>query len=254
MSSMQLIERAFAVLNVVAHAGEGVTLTQVAKQAHLPKTTAFRLLATLEQLEAVERVDAGRGYKIGRTILALAAQSPHAENLAAIAQPYLQELHEALGETVALTLPESDNAYVVAQITSQHAIQVRDWTGERIPMYVQSTGRVFLAARSAEALERYLARPLMAYTKKTICEPEAMRQMLAQVAAQGYAWVFEEFEEGLVAVAAPVRDQSGKVVAAVNAFGPGFRFPGQGQQERVTHLVVDMAQRLSEQLRMRSFQ
>ena len=85
----------------------------------------------------------------------------------AVAHPYLQELNETLGETVALALPAGDNAYLVDQIKSDHAIQVRDWTGVQIPMYLQSTGRVFLAARSDLALERYLSASRMAYAAKS---------------------------------------------------------------------------------------
>jgi DNA-binding IclR family transcriptional regulator len=176
------------------------------------------------------------------------ANVPHAETLAVIAQPYLQALQEAIGESVALTLPEGDNAYVVTQITSQQAIQVRDWTGIRIPMYLQSTGRLFLAERTTQALDRYLARPLMPYTSKTICEPDGLRRVLAQIGQQGYAWVFEEFEEGLTALAVPVRDASGSVIAAVNVFGPAFRFPAPGQQAEITRLAQLTAQQIMARL------
>jgi len=127
----------------------------------------------------------------------------------AVAHPYLQELNETLGETVALALPAGDNAYLVDQINSDHAIQVHDWTGVQIPMYLQSTGRVFLAARSDLALVR----------------------------AQGFAWVAEEFGQGLTAVAAPVRNPTGKVVAAVNAFGPSFRFSARGRRQLAAQAV-----------------
>jgi DNA-binding IclR family transcriptional regulator len=142
-------------------------------------------------------------------------------------------------------LPEGDNAYVVTQTVSQQAIQVRDWTGIRIPMYVQSTGRVFLAERTPEALARYLAQPLQPYTSQTICDPVQLRGVLSEVRVQGYAWVFEEFEEGLTALAAPIRDSNGRVVAALNVFGPTFRFPALGQQDAVTRLVLATAQQIA---------
>ncbi len=252
LSNMQLVERVFCVLRVVAGGEEGVGVTQIAQRSGLPKSTVSRICTTLEQLEMVERLpgkDAGgRGFKIGRGLVELVARVPHVETLTAIAQPYLQELQEAIGETVALTLPEGDNAYVVSQITSQQAIQVRNWTGMRIPMYVQSTGRVFLAERTSEALARYLSQPLYPYTSKTICDPAQLRQVLTEVGNQGYAWVFEEFEEGLTALAAPVRDATGRVVAAVNVFGPAFRFPAVGQQAEVTRLALLTAQQIAARL------
>jgi DNA-binding IclR family transcriptional regulator len=248
LSNMQLVERVFAVLGALATT-EGANVTQIAQQTGLAKSTVSRICATLEQLNMVERRSpqelGGRGFKIGRGLVALTAHVPQAQALTAIAQPYLQQLQEAIGESVALTLPEGDNAYVVIQITSQQAIQMRDWTGVRIPLYVQSTGRVFLAERPAEGLERYLQQPLLPYTNKTIGSPAELQRVLAQVRAQGYAWVFEEFEEGLAALAAPVRDTDGRVMAAVNVFGPTFRFPAPGQQATVTHLTMQTARQIA---------
>lgn len=248
LSSLPLVERVFAILQVISATAEGAGVTQIAQQTGLPKSTVSRICATLEQLALVTRLPGkeagGRGFKIGPALIALVANVPHRESLAAIAQPYLQRLQEAVGETVALTLPEGDNAYVVSQITSQQAIQVRDWTGVRIPMHVQSTGRVFLAERTDEALDRYLAQPLLPYTSKTICEPAQLRLILTQVREQGYAWVVEEFEEGLTALAVPVRNAAGQVIAAVNVFGPTFRFPATGRQAAITQLTVQSAQQI----------
>lgn len=248
MSNVGLIERVFALLRVVAATAEGATVTQLAKETGLPKSTVSRLLAALEQVEAVTRASAGHGFTIGPGLVALVAQVPHPQTLSTIARPYLQALQEAIGETVALTLPEGDDAYVALQLTSHHAIQVRDWTGVRIPMYVQSTGRVFLAARPDEALARYLAGPLHPYTAKTIVTPTDLQTELDRVRADGYAWVSEEFEEGLTAVAAPVYDGTGHVVAAVNAFGPTFRFPATGQQATITRQVIAAAQQIAVRL------
>ena len=253
VSNTQFVARVFAVLRVIAGA-EGVGVTQIAQETGLAKSTVSRICTTLEQLTLVERLTAhdgaghlvnSRGFKIGPGLVALVANVPHIETLAVIAQPYLQALQEAVGETVALTLPEGDNAYVVTQITSRQAIQVRDWTGIRIPMYLQSTGRVFLAARTPDALDRYLAQPLLPYTSKTICDPLQLRGELAQVRAQGYAWVVEEFEEGLTALAVPVRNRNGQVVAAINIFGPSFRFPATGRQAEVVCLALAAAQQLA---------
>lgn len=247
LSSMQLVERVFAVLRVVA-TEQGAGVTQIAQQTGLAKSTVSRICTTLEQLSMVERLadnEAGRGFKIGRGLVGLVAHVSHGETLATIAQPYLQELQEAVGESVALTLPEGDQAYVVAQITSQQAIQVRDWTGVRLPMYVQSTGRVFLAGRTAAALDRYFAQPLAPYTERTICDPVQLRRELTQIREQGFAWVFEELEEGLTAMAAPIHDAEGRVIAAVNVFGPSFRFPASGQQAAITRLAQGTAKQIA---------
>lgn len=248
MSNMQLVERVFAILRAVAACGDEVGVTQLAQQTGLAKSTVSRICSTLERLEALERMPESNHFKIGRGLVALVANLPHTENLVAIAHPYLQELNERFGETAAITLPEGNNAYVADQIASDRAIQVRDWTGMRIPMYVQSTGRIFLAERSSAAIDLYLATPLQPYTAKTVCNPTQFKALLAEVQTQGFAWVFEEMEEGMSAVAAPVRDRTGKVVAAVNVFGPSFRFPGDYAQEEVTRAVVATANQITTRL------
>ncbi|MFN8445461.1 MAG: IclR family transcriptional regulator [Caldilineaceae bacterium] len=238
----------FALLRVVSAHPEGASVTLLAQQTGLAKSTVSRICATLERLEALTRLPDNNRFQIGRGLVALVANLPYSENLIAIAHPYLQQLNQEIGETVAITLPEGDSAYVAYQITSNHAIQVRDWTGMRIPMYVQSTGRVFLAERSSDALDRYFATPRQPYTTKTICDPIQLRTLLDQIKEQGYAWVIEEFEEGLSAVAAPIRDGPDIVVAAVNVFGPSFRFPGESRQELVAERVMAAAQQISARL------
>lgn len=233
MSNMQLVERVFSVLRVVAATADGASVTNLAQQTGLAKSTVSRICATLEGLQAIERLSDNNRFKIGRGLVALVLPNlPHSENLVAIAHPYLQELNAAIGETAAITLPEGDYAYVAQQIASDHAIQCRDWTGVRIPMYVQSTGRVFLAERTAEAMERYFAARATPTPQKQFAIQNKFEALLAEIKKQGFAWVFEEFEEGLSAVAAPVSDGTGRVVAAVNLFGPSYRFPGEGRQTR----------------------
>jgi DNA-binding IclR family transcriptional regulator len=245
LSSAHVVDRAFAVLSAVAQDARGATVTQVCARTTLPKSTVSRLMLSLERLTMLERAPDSRMYRIGPGLLGLVAHVPHVEGLTSRAQPILQALHDEVGETVALTLPEGDHAYVASQINSSHAIQTRDWTGQRIPMYAQSTGRVFLAARAPAALARYLAKPRTPYTSKTRVSAAQLRAALAEVRAQGYAWVYEEFEDGLVAVAAPVHDRDGQVIAAVSIFGPGFRFPGARQQRAITRSVLAAAAALS---------
>lgn len=253
LSSAHVVDRVFAVLGAVAAEPEGATVSHVVARTALPKSTVSRFLLSLERLNMLDRAPDGRAYRIGRGLLGLVAQVPRAEGLSALAQPILQALHDELRETVALTLPDGDNAYVVAQINSNHAIQTRDWTGLHIPMYAQSTGRVFLAARPARALKRYLAVTRTPFTAKTRVSATQLRAALDAVRRQGYAWVFEEFEDGLVALAAPVHNSAGHVIAAISCFGPSFRFPGGARGQRTaTASVVAAAQTLSARLQAQS--
>jgi len=245
MSSIQSVERAFSILEAVAAQSDGVGLTEIANRVDLPKSTVSRMLATLESLAVVERLPDREGIRLGPKILALALQVPYSRQLAALARPYLLELAEATGEAVGLCLPDGDQAFYIDQVQSRHHVQVRDWTGTRFPMHVVSSGKVFLAAWDEAALARYLERPLVKYTAKTIADPAGLKKQLAQVRQQGCCWAIEEFEEGLVAVSAPVYDPAGQIAAALNIYGPAFRFPRKGDFEAVTGLLLDVCGRMT---------
>lgn len=248
MSSIQSVERAFLILEAVAAHPGGVGVSEIARQVGLPKSTVARLLATLAGLAAVERLPNSDRVRLGRTMLSLALQVPYPRQLSALARPFLLDLAEATGEAVSVCLPDGEQVFYADQVQSRHRVQVRDWTGERVPMHGVSAGKVFLASWEKGALARYWERPLIRYTLQTAAEPQELGQQLEQIRQQGYCWAVGEFEEGLTGLAAPVRDGSGRVVAALNIFGPSFRFPREGQQEHVAQLLVEACGRMGARL------
>lgn len=246
MSRVQSIERAFAVLSALKDGPIGVT--EVAERADLPKSTAARMLATLSHEGAVEQVPGGTNYRLGPRIVTLAEGVVPVRSLVATARPILEELAAATGETAGLSVAEGYVVHYVDQVGTSHQVQVRDWTGTRVPMHAVSSGLVFLAHLPPAALEAYLARELEAFTPRTLTDPAALRERLAQVRVDGYAWVHEEFAEGLSSVAAAVVESSGSVVAAIHLHGPAYRFPA-GAEQRIGEFVLEAATRASERLR-----
>ncbi len=246
MSDIQSVKRAFAILKTIAAHPGGIGLGRMAKQVDLPKSTVSRMVSTLKTIKAVERAPYGEGFRIGPETVALALQPPY---LITIAQPYLIELVQTANETVNLCLPDGDQTHYVDQVQSQHEVQVRDWTGIRTSfLHVISPGKIFLAYWPEERLEDYLARPLERFTRHAITDPDILRQHLAEIRQQGYAWVYEEFERGLVGVSAPIQNRAGQVIAAVNVSGPLFRFPLEGRDNEITRLVVETSRQISQQL------
>ena len=120
---------------------------------------------------------------------------------------------------------------------TSHQVQVRDWTGTRVPMHAVSSGLVFLAQLPSSTLDAYLSRDLESFTPRTITSPDALRERLAQVRIDGYAWVHGEFAEGLSSVAAGVADATGVLAAAVHVHGPAYRFP-QGRETEFGEQVL----------------
>ena len=235
---VQSIERAFAVLDAVARRPAGVTA--LAGRVGLPKSTVARLLASLEELGAVER-DTARGWRVGPRVAALAETVSPERSLGALARPALVELVRSLGEDAGLGLPDGRDVLYVEQVESDHPVQVRDWAGTRAPMHAVPSGLVLLADWPASAVDEYVAQGLAALTARTVVKPEELRRRLDDVRRTGYAWGLEEFADGINSVAAPVRDPRGKVVAAIHAHGPAYRFPADGEKDRITGEVAAAA-------------
>ena len=246
MSRVQSIERAFAVLGALADGPIGVT--EVAERAALPKSTAARMLATLTHEGAVEQVPGDTRYRLGPRIATLAEGVVPVRSLIAMARPILEELAAETGEAAGLSIAEGFVVHYVDQVGTSHQVQVRDWTGTRVPMHAVSSGLVFLAQLPESTLDVYLEHPLDAFTPRTLTAPDALRERLAQVRVDGYAWVHEEFAEGLSSVAAGVADATGSLAAAVHVHGPAYRFP-QSDESEIGGQVLAAATRASERLR-----
>ena len=249
MGSVQSVERAFAVLGRLASGPAGVT--ELADRVELPKSTVSRLLSTLQAVGAVEQISPGGPYRIGKGLLAIAAAVAPAPRLVDLARPHLVELVQATGEAAGLSVLEGQEVHYLDQVDSPNAVRVRDWTGERLAPHAVSSGLVLLAFAPAARVEEYLRRPLTRFTAATIVDPAALRARLNGVREDGYGWVREEFEEGTSSVAAPVRDASGAVVAAIEAHGPAYRFPPASRDAEIAELVAVVARRVSGRLAAR---
>ena len=174
MSSVQSVERAFTVLRCLAGGPAGVS--EVAERSHLPKSTVSRLLSTLNELGAVDQLGAGGDYRIGDLMVELAAAAQPGRSLVAIARPHLVQLREALGEATGLSVLDGHDVLYLDQVEADHPVQVRDWTGERLPAHLVSSGLVLLAGASAAVLDEFLSGTLPRATARTVTDPELIRR------------------------------------------------------------------------------
>jgi DNA-binding IclR family transcriptional regulator len=247
MSRVQSIERAFSVLATLADGPLGVT--EVAERARLPKSTAARLLASLTREDVVEQQPGSTRYRLGPRLLSLAAGLRPTRGLIATAHPFLVELALRTGEAAGLSVPDESTIHNIDQVESPTPVQVREWTGTRIPLHAVSSGQVVLANVSPAELERYLGERLERFTARTLVDAAALRERLHEVRRDGYAWAREEYAEGIVSIAAPIADADGEVVAAVHVHGPSYRFPVPGQETAIAEAVLEAAARIAARLR-----
>ena len=244
--TVQSIKRSFALLRALALGPVGVT--ELAERVDLPKSTVARLLGSLEEEQAVEQTEAGGEYRLGPGLIDLAGSAPRGRNLVATARPHLLELAESIDEVAGLSIIDGGQVYYLDQTESSSNIQVRDWTGEYAPLHAVPSGLVILAHQPERFIEGYLAVPLMQCTSWTTTDPDELRERLEHVRSIGYAWVYEEFAEGINSVAAPVFESDGSVEAALHVHGPAYRFPNPDDTHDHGMAVIEAASRLSMQL------
>lgn len=243
MSSVQSVQRAFQILEALAVSPAGVS--EMSRRVDLPKSTVARLLATLEDEGAVERRADGLTYRVGPTLRSLAASIDGSIGLIDLVRPSLTRLAALTNETAGFAVAEGNQVHYLAQVDSDRNVQVRDWTGELIPMHLVPSGLVMLAHRSPEEMNEYVSRVLESTTAKSLTDPDGLRARLEEIRQTGFAWVRGEFDEAINSVGAAVTDATGQVLGAVHIHGPAYRFPAPGDDDRLAALVIDAAGRLA---------
>ncbi|MEU4572897.1 MULTISPECIES: IclR family transcriptional regulator [Nonomuraea] len=237
--SVQSVDRAIAILEILARDGAS-RVTDLAAELDVHKSTAFRLLAALEQGGLVEQSgDRGR-YRLGFGVVRLAGAATAQLDLAKESREVCLRLAGELGETVNVAVPRDGCAVNISQVRGPSAISGHNWVGQRTPAHATSSGKVLLAF-GALALPEVLDR----FTPLTITDARLLG--LAEIRRRGWAFTVEELELGLNAVAAPVRGGDGAVVAAVSVSGPSYRLTPQRLPE-VGEVMADGAREISQRI------
>ncbi len=245
MAGVQSIERAFAILRALAVRASGVT--ELAERVDLPKSTVARLLGALETEGAIEQTETGGEYRLGQAMQEIAGGSSQGKSLIAAAHPFLIDLSEQTGEASGLDTYDGGEVSFMDLVEADQDVQIRDWTGEGGPAHSLSAGLVILAHLPESEIRKYVRRGLVAQTPHTLTTEEELRERLVQARSAGYAWVYEEFAEGINSVAAPIFGPDG-VMAALRVHGPSFRFPDPDKTHDIGLLAAGAAAELSEQL------
>jgi DNA-binding IclR family transcriptional regulator len=221
---VQSVDRAVSVLEILAQRGEA-GVSEVAADIGVHKSTAFRLLAALEDRELVEQTQERGKYRLGFGILRLASAVPGRLDVTQQARPVCEQLAAQLGETVNIAVRRSHFVVNIDQARGPSAVATHNWIGELTPLHATSSGKVLLAYMTADERREVLASSgLTRLTPHTITSARELEAQAEAAARDGYASSVEELEEGLNAIAAPVRDHTGEVIAALSVSGPVYRF------------------------------
>ncbi|MBB3457618.1 DNA-binding IclR family transcriptional regulator [Rhizobium sp. BK313] len=212
-----VIERMVDVFALLERTPEGATIREVVKAVKLSRTTVYRMLNTLSAHDFVHRSPAGT-YTLGRRLLTLAAHvAPNVASydLLAIAQPHLNQMSDVTGEGGKLTVLSGDEILVVAASQGRGQYALTATAGQRLPIHAGAAGKVLLAFSPQEDIDRRLSK-LDPLTNQTISDPARMLEELALLRERDWARDTGEQMVGVHAFAAPVRDASNAVIAAVS--------------------------------------
>jgi IclR family acetate operon transcriptional repressor len=244
--SLQSVNRALTALELVADAGE-LGVSELGRQLGVHKATASRLAAVLAERGLLERDPVTERYRIGFGLVRLAGAAMSGLDLVRLARPILETLAERVREASNLGVRSGDDVVYIDQIAGSRSIVTVSWVGRRTPLHCTSNGKVLLAFAEERERERFLAEPLESYTSHTITDPTALRAELESIRRRGYGQAVEELEDGLNAVAAPVRQADGRVIAALGVSGPAFRMHAV-DIPRIGLLTAEAAHAVSRQL------
>ncbi len=244
---VQSLDRGLAVIRAFGPDRERLSLSEVARATGLTRAATRRFLLTLVKLGYVR--NDGREFSLRPRVLELGYAYLSGLAMPEVAAPHLEELVARVRESSSISVLDGDHIVYVARVPTKRIMTVAISVGTRFPAYATSMGRVLLAGMSEEDLDRYLAEAdFQPITGRTATDPVRLREIVADVARQGYAIVDQELEEGLRAVAAPIRTGD-SVTAAINLSAHASRVSMAAMRTDLLPALLETASRIESDLK-----
>ncbi|WP_127904157.1 IclR family transcriptional regulator [Solirhodobacter olei] len=221
---IQSLERAAAILDVIARSPDGIGLSEISQKVGLHSSTAFHLLKTLVHIGYVVQSNESKRYRVGARIFGLAAGALDDNTLLVLGAPVLERLSAETGEAAHLAIRSQTDILMVARTAAPGLLQLADRPGAVRPAHATAIGKMLLASMPVEpcrALVHTLA--LERYTRNTITEAETLLNEIEDIRASGMAHDRCEFDGDVRCIAVPVRDFAGRSIAAMGISGPVWR-------------------------------
>jgi IclR family transcriptional regulator, KDG regulon repressor len=231
--NVRAVERALEIMCCFDDKNPERGISEIAQVVDLHKATTHRIVTTMVNLGFLERAGDGQKYRLGMQLAELGFQVIRRMDLRREALLTMSQLSESIDEACDLSVYDHGDVFYVEVIQSSHALTISARVGTRLPAHCTASGKIFLANLPEAELSAILTQPLRAFTYKTITSPDELRRQLAQIRQQDYAVDNEEFETGVRAVAAAVRNHDGAVIAAISIAGPSSRIT----PERITEMT-----------------
>jgi IclR family acetate operon transcriptional repressor len=245
---VQSLTRGLSLLEALARAEGGLTLTDLAQRVQLAPSTAHRLLATLEKMGYVyQSGELGRWY-VGLQAFTVGTSFLANRDFIAQSHPYMRRLMEQSGETANLGILDGTEAVFIDQVQCREMMRTIVKLGSRVPLHASGVGKAIFAALPDDEIDAILkVKGLPRITANTITSPETMWATLRAIRQRGWSFDDEEHALGTRCVAAPIYNEHAEVLGAISLAGPSSRLP----DERIKHLgplVAHIAEDLTHRL------
>ena len=242
--NVRVIERAMQILSCFDDNSPERGVSEIAELVGLHKATTHRIVVTLLNGGYLERAADGEKYRLGLRLAEMGLGVVRRLDFRREAIPHMRSLEERFGETCDLSVFSRGDVLYLEVVQSRHALRIAARPGQRLPAYCTASGKVFLAFLPPDELEAVLNKPLRRHTDSTLTSHEQLRSHLEGIRARGYGIDDGEFEVGVRAVAAPIRDSTGRVVAAIGIPGPAARMNAERVAE-IAAALIEVADNVS---------
>ena len=232
--NVRAVERALQILSCFDDEHSEMGISEIAQVVGLHKATAYRIVTTLVNYGYLEWMAESQKYRLGLELSNLGFKVIRRMDLRREALPYMKDLVRDWDETCDLSMFDQGQVFYVEVLRGNHALTNSAAVGQRLPAHCTASGKLFLAYLPADEQDEILNQPLDAYTENTVTSPDEIRKQLGVIRNQGYAVDYEEYELGVCAIAAPICNRRGDVIAAIGSPSPTSRMTA----ERIAEIAV----------------
>jgi DNA-binding IclR family transcriptional regulator len=247
--SVRAVERALDVLMCFTRETPELTMTQVAEQVGIHKSTAHRLLATLEAKRFIQRDQTTGIYRLGIRLAQMAYLTLEHSDLRRMAVPFMHKLCDRYEENIDLTVLDDADVLFINILEGPHRVKLAAAIGQRLPAFATASGKAILGFMPEKMVRRILEQGMPQLTPHTLSTPEVLFKDLNSIREMGFAISEQELEEQISAVAAPIFDQENRPIASIAVAGPTYRLTRERMMEIGPNLVAT-AKEISQDMTM----
>jgi IclR family KDG regulon transcriptional repressor len=245
--NVRAVERALQIMGCFDDEHPERGISEIAQAVGLHKATAYRIVTTLVNYSYLEWVADGQKYRLGLELSNLGFKVIRRMDLRREALPYMKQYVREWDETCDLSIFDQGRVFYIEILRGNHALTIAAAVGQRLPAHCTASGKLFLAYLPEAELDAILSRPLNVYTDNTVTSPDELNKQFEIIRNQGYAVDYEEYEVGVCAVAAPIFNRGGNVIAAIGGPSPISRMTPERINE-IAEAFKDAAKAISQRM------